>query len=497
MQYTVFIDEYLENIDNLLTSIEFFENMLKKLAEIYKTPDEKLKLKINILLNMIFLKIIDSVEFLNIFSKYKAIFFESLIYYQVTFLELLREENNLENSIYDQLYKYVINENLNIAYLNQDITYFSIECPTYIDIKKVSLKLAVMSLLENLTIKFDNEYERKLAHYTNLDVANKIIKNETNLRLNSIEYVNDPSEGKILYEFLNIDNPININTVCDKDDPYYRYELFEGEKVFHVADQEHIALACCFTLNHNSLNQFRLYGKTKGVECSGLSLVLNNTFFNDIYRTNKVFIKNFKKKIIDIKNLNDFIKNVLDNFNDNKQFVYRCVYSDPKTKYIYLAKRNEYSFYQELSQTKDFIEINKTYIEYLDDIKEKEDNVRKLLNIIEDLIKDLLKYYGNDAELKEEIYSLMEEIDLLFKHYSFQEEQECRIVEYIDLSNDELQTDFSINKIYIDYPINVRKNLKNIYLGKNIKQYLTYFKKELSGEIGTKIKIKVCEAPFN
>ncbi|WP_336180788.1 hypothetical protein, partial [Acinetobacter ursingii] len=225
MQYTVFIDEYLENIDNLLTSIEFFENMLKKLAEIYKTPDEKLKLKINILLNMIFLKIIDSVEFLNIFSKYKAIFFESLIYYQVTFLELLREENNLENSIYDQLYKYVINENLNIAYLNQDITYFSIECPTYIDIKKVSLKLAVMSLLENLTIKFDNEYERKLAHYTSLDVSNKIINQNAQLRLNSIEYVNDPSEGKIFYDFLKIDKPTKINTVDDKNDPYYRYDF--------------------------------------------------------------------------------------------------------------------------------------------------------------------------------------------------------------------------------------------------------------------------------
>ena len=40
------------------------------------------------------------------------------------------------------------------------------------------------------------------------------------------------------------------------------------------------------------------------------------------------------------------------------------------------------------------------------------------------------------------------------------------------------------------------ENLKNIYLGKNIEQYLTYFKKELSGEVGTKLKIKVCEAPF-
>ena len=170
---------------------------------------------------------------------------------------------------------------------------------------------------------------------------------------------------------------------------------------------------------------------------------------------------------------------------------------DPKTKYIYLAKRNEYSFYQELSQTKNSNEINRIYTEYLDEIREKEKNVNELLYIIEHLIKNLLVHYDNDGELKEEIYSLTKEIDLLFKHYSFQEEQECRIVEYIDLSNDVLQTDFSINKIYIDYPINVRKNLKNIYLGKNIEQYLTYFKKELSGEIGTKIKIKVCEAPFN
>lgn len=46
-----------------------------------------------------------------------------------------------------------------------------------------------MSLLENLTIKFDNEYERKLAHYTSLDVSNKIINQNAQLRLNSIEYM--------------------------------------------------------------------------------------------------------------------------------------------------------------------------------------------------------------------------------------------------------------------------------------------------------------------
>ena len=493
MQHTVSLEKYFKNIDNALSSPECFDKTLNELAKIYRNSDKSLKLKVNIILNLFFLRTND-IEYLSILDSYKDIFIDSIIYYQINFLICFDQGNQ---DIHKKLYEHIINKNLNIAYLNQDITHFGIENLDFIDINKISLKLAVMSLLENLTIKFDNEYERKLAHYTNLDVANKIIKNETNLRLNSIEYVNDPSEGKILYEFLNIDNPININTVCDKDDPYYRYELFEGEKVFHVADQEHIALACCFTLNHNSLNQFRLYGKTKGVECSGLSLVLNNTFFNDIYRTSQKFLEDFKKNEIDSESLDTFVQNILLNNNDKKKLVYRCAYCDPKTKYVYLAKRNEYSFYQELSQIKDFNEINKIYTKYLNEIREKEKNVKELLDIIEYLIKDLLIKYDNDAELKDEIYSLTKEIDLLFKHYSFQEEQECRIVEYINLDDDELQTDFSINKIYIDYPINVRKNLKNIYLGKNIEQYLTYFKKELSGEIGTKIKIKVCEAPFN
>lgn len=493
MQHTVSLEKYFKNIDNALSSPECFDKTLNELAKIYRNSDKSLKLKVNIILNLFFLRTND-IEYLSILDSYKDIFIDSIIYYQINFLICFDQGNQ---DIHKKLYEHIINKNLNIAYLNQDITHFGIENLDFIDINKISLKLAVMSLLENLTIKFDNEYERKLAHYTNLDVANKIIKNETNLRLNSIEYVNDPSEGKILYEFLNIDNPININTVCDKDDPYYRYELFEGEKVFHVADQEHIALACCFTLNHNSLNQFRLYGKTKGVECSGLSLVLNNTFFNDIYRTSQKFLEDFKNNEIDSESLDTFVQNILLNNNDKKKLVYRCAYCDPKTKYVYLAKRNEYSFYQELSQIKDFNEINKIYTKYLNEIREKEKNVKELLDIIEYLIKDLLIKYDNDAELKDEIYSLTKEIDLLFKHYSFQEEQECRIVEYINLDDDELQTDFSINKIYIDYPINVRKNLKNIYLGKNIEQYLTYFKKELSGEIGTKIKIKVCEAPFN
>jgi len=496
MQHTVSLEKYFKNIDDALSSPEYFDKTLKELAKIYRNSDKALKLKINILLNLFFLRTND-VEYLSILNIYRDIFTDSIIYYQINFLMCFNENNE---KIHKMLYKHIINKNLNIAYLNQNITYFNIEDLAfidYIDINKISLKLAVMSLLENLTIKFDNEYERKLAHYTNLDVANKIIKNETNLRLNSIEYVNDPSEGKVLYEFLKIDNPININTVVDKDNPYYRYDFFEGEEVLHVPDQQHIALACCFTLNHNSLNQFRLYGKTKGVECSGLSLVLNNTFFNDIYRTGQEFIEDFKKNEINLERLDIFVENILLNNNDKKKLVYRCAYCDPKTKYIYLAKRNEYSFYQELSQTKDSNEINRIYTEYLDEIREKEKNVNELLYIIEHLIKNLLVHYDNDGELKEEIYSLTKEIDLLFKHYSFQEEQECRIVEYIDLSNDELQTDFSINKIYIDYPINVRKNLKNIYLGKNIEQYLTYFKKELSGEIGTKIKIKVCEAPFN
>ncbi|MFP3367231.1 hypothetical protein R0J93_26660, partial [Pseudoalteromonas sp. SIMBA_148] len=72
-------------------------------------------------------------------------------------------------------------------------------------------------------------------------------------RLNTINNVNDPSEGKLLVNYLR-----NIQ-----------------EKSFYSPDfDENLhAFISCFTFNHDSLNQFRLYGKQDNKEASGLSLV--------------------------------------------------------------------------------------------------------------------------------------------------------------------------------------------------------------------------------
>ena len=58
--------------------------------------------------------------------------------------------------------------------------------------------------------------------------------------------MNDPTEGYLLNELMCLDKNIQI---------------------------QDLAFITCFTLHHDSLNQFRLYGKNSQQEATGLSLV--------------------------------------------------------------------------------------------------------------------------------------------------------------------------------------------------------------------------------
>ena len=110
--------------------------------------------------------------------------------------------------------------------------------------------------------------ERKLAHYTSTDVADILLSKNNNknmagnLRLNTISNMNDPSEGRLLEVFLN-------------DQKNMIYSALDFDERFH-------AFFSCFTFNHDSLNQFRLYGKKDYQEASGVSLVFNQNFFQTI-----------------------------------------------------------------------------------------------------------------------------------------------------------------------------------------------------------------------
>lgn len=85
----------------------------------------------------------------------------------------------------------------------------------------------------------DNLFENYIAHYTRLEIAKILLNTQDNLkklRLNTVNLMNDPTEGLLIDKLIGVKN----------------------KKI--IKDKAFIA---CFTLHHDSLNQFRLYGKEK------------------------------------------------------------------------------------------------------------------------------------------------------------------------------------------------------------------------------------------
>lgn len=97
-----------------------------------------------------------------------------------------------------------------------------------------------------------------IAHYTTPTVAylmldHKNQKKVSKLRLNPIDFMNDPTEGVLINQ------------------------LFAFEAKQNPQLEQHKSFIGCFTLHHDSLNQFRLYGKENQREASGVSLVMDRS----------------------------------------------------------------------------------------------------------------------------------------------------------------------------------------------------------------------------
>lgn len=123
----------------------------------------------------------------------------------------------------------------------------------------------INNIMANLLVdKVDTSHEKKVAHYTRVQIAWSMIGAEkpSQFRLSTIQNVNDPKEGLVLYQYINkkcsLSNWVTPNT---------------KEQMGHT-------FISCFTFNHDSLNQFRLYGKEDEREASGVSLVFTHDFFN-------------------------------------------------------------------------------------------------------------------------------------------------------------------------------------------------------------------------
>jgi len=283
----------------------------------------------------------------------------------------------------------------------------------------------------------NHEYEEYIAHYREKDISQKLLFGESKLRLNAIDFSNDLSEGKTLLDYL------------------FGKGKYPSDSNFNIKEYE--AFASCFVFDYDSMNLFRLYGKEADKEGTGLSLVINNSFFNKIPKIPSESSKTDPNDISEDK---------------NKLALFRCIYMDPdpNTQYsvVTVGQKDKYLFYREN------LEDNyKNYNEIIDDIVKK---IKNEMNYIKEKVKNL-----NPAIVGQLLINLR----YLVKHVAFKDEQECRIIKIFNLRDENIKIDDKFNRMYFEYPLEISKHIEKIIFGPKA-EGLELFKSMLKNQIKDK-----------
>jgi len=358
-----------------------------------------------------------------------------------------------------------------------------------VDIGRLLLQLLrkTIDVIDLLTLDFDSNMdtlkspERKLAHYTSTFTMDKLLNIENDkrevspFRLNTVSNFNDPSEGHLLNSYLN----------GSKKDKFYEPDF---DKDFH-------AFVSCFTFNHDSLNQFRLYGKEDKKEASGVSFVFKKDFFQSKSLLGGISLLS---PTTNIQTLNDSFKISENNKNkigfgnkeSAKYSVIRCIYIEPVSEYIQLAQRNQLTFYREF-KTEENPKIKwEAYKKMIDDKTEKvAESLDTLRNIYRNIRNDYPKEFEDNLIL---IKDIILPLKYLIKHSAFQEEQECRMIHITSLKDTKVKMDFG-KFLYIEYETDVRSNLDKVYIAPAATQYQPYLAKLLCD---TNVKIELSNNPY-
>jgi len=353
-------------------------------------------------------------------------------------------------------------ENAIISFGNsKKLYYYESEC--FIRILETSSKIIIKNLinLKNATaeilnyLRLDTKYEEHICHYTRPNTAflllggDKDDEKPSKLRLNTIKNVNDPTEGKVLFDYFNLPN----------------------------REIEPSSFISCFTFNHDSLNQFRLYGKENNQEASGVSIVFKKDFFGEYSRFFNFIEYGLRESPInnlssseDILSINENV-NVIDSSKITKLPVYRCIYIDVESGYIKLAKCNEINFYSR--------GLSEHFNAYLKVIKNKELGVKRNLNKINVILSRIVnnKYFYNGVF--DVINYILLPLKFLVKHSAFEDEQECRMFFITNVFDERIISNIKERSMYLEYEPSVRENIKEIYLSIGAYQYEDFFIRNL------------------
>ena len=358
------------------------------------------------------------------------------------------------------------------------------ECPPEVIKKLRDIAKNTDKVLKSLQII--PKFESKVAHYSQPSTAFSLFgdekndKNPSNFRLNTIRGVNDPTEGLVLRDY---------------------WDQQGIPETIHTSNTA--TFVSCFTFNHDSLNQFRLYGKEDGREATGVSLVFKEEFFSDQPDT----LGFIAGPSIDPSNKSgenesgEAGKSESDNKIQliAKSALYRCIYLDPETGYWTLAQRDKSNFYRQHKE-----KAEKKWKKYYKSLSKKEKSVNKHLfakdkSVLSTLQSIFGKYQGYSIKEKQHILETIRFILLplqyLVKHIAFQEEQECRIMYTTHLHDEKIHHDWEKQWMYVEYKEQVLPHIDKIWLSPGAAKYQDFFRILLDQGSG-KSKVRISQNPF-
>ena len=287
------------------------------------------------------------------------------------------------------------------------------------------------------------EFDKPLAHYTSPTVCEKLLgigqkqANQENIvagkmRMNSSAYMNDPYEGKSLYDLLGIQEPDLEN--LSESNPYN-------------------AFFACFSSRVNDLNQFRLYGKVGNVEASGCCLVFNR-------RGNWIREPDLDASFRPLNDQDGFTGSVV-----KETTVQRPSENLPLYQIAYIFYRDEYTQDKEY----DVMFDNPNFGIRLKPISDNQDwhEVRKAQ--FQTALIGLCDYFKDTKQNREESQenkAALEYIRYLFKDHAFRDEEEFRLLQIEEIGSDKVQYCPDTNTAFLEYG-NVCTRLDEVILGTN------------------------------
>lgn len=396
---------------------------------------------------------------------------------QFNIVLLSPEENNIKEA------KQALSNIRPIFYYQSESLLKILNCPPGSRSNLRAVYDAIVSIITTLFISsgggMAGENPLKVAHYTRPSTAGLLIAGDSAkaspLRLNTVKGTNDPTEGKILYGYLHKSCGL-LSGVLDAEQ--------ESDS------QALAAFISCFTFNHDSLNQFRLYGKEGGLEASGVSLVFGKRFFSAADPFAIMTAAPEREAIMTANNTMEDSSPAQPDKTTQKKLdklpLYRCIYLDPQSGYVSIAHRDKVTFYAEAWYDKKTAahqdickEAERRWKEYQNEINNLAKKAKKYLSTLSKKIKAVAKDAENDV--LQTLVFILQPLRYLVKHVAFQEEQECRMIYIIgDLLKDKrIRTDWGAKQMYLEYAPAVRESLKKIYLSPGAEPYADFFKREL------------------